>query len=281
MKVLITGCNGQLGLELIRQFKKFGNEFIIVETNIHNLDISNRSEVFQLVDLEKPNVIINCAAFTNVDLCESEEVKAFKINAIGAQNLSAAAYKAGAAIMQVSTDYVFDGRSNNPIRETHPINPINFYGKSKALGEVLVRETNPRHYIVRTAWLYGEGNNFVTTMLKMANEYKEIEVVQDQIGSPTSTVDLAACMIPLLETESYGTYHATCGGSCSWHEFAVKIFELKGLDKKVRPITTEQLQRPAARPKYSVLDNFMLKLINLNTFRHWDEALKEYLNGKE
>ena len=224
MKVLITGSNGQLGLELSRQFKKYSNEFTIIETDIHNLDISNRSEVFQFVNQEKPNIIINCAALTNVDLCESEEVKAFQINAIGAQNLSSAANKVGAAIMQVSTDYVFDGRSNIPIRETHPINPINFYGKSKALGEILVRETNPRHYIVRTAWLYGEGNNFVKTMLKMAKEHKEINVVQDQIGSPTSTVDLAACMISLLETESYGTYHATCEGSCSWYEFACKDF---------------------------------------------------------
>lgn len=277
MKVLITGCRGQLGIELAKQLRQTKKSYEIIETDIHNLNISDQKAVLQTAEAERPDIIINCAAYTNVDACETNEHAAFRVNSIGAQNLSVAAYKTGASIMQVSTDYVFDGQGNAPKREYDAVNPKSCYGRSKALGEMLVRETNPRHYIVRTAWLYGEGSNFVRTMLKLAEERNEIAVVHDQIGSPTSTADLAKCMVNLLETESYGTYHATCEGSCSWYDFAVKIFELKGIDIKVSQITTEQLNRPANRPKYSVLDNYMLKLMNLNNFRHWEDALKEYL----
>jgi dTDP-4-dehydrorhamnose reductase len=280
MKVLITGCRGQLGLELVKQLLKRKRAYNIIETDIHNLDITSQPYVFSLVEDEKPDIIINCAAYTNVDACEQDEYTAFRVNAIGAQNLSAAAYKTGARIMQVSTDYVFDGEVDIPRKEYDTINPQSCYGRSKALGEKLVKETNPRHYIVRTAWLYGEGNNFVKTMLKLAKDRNEINVVNDQIGSPTSTVDLAHSMIDLLDTESYGTYHGTCEGCCSWYDFAKKVFKIKGIDIKVKPITTEQLNRPANRPKYSVLDNYMLKLIGLNTFRYWEDALRDYLKGE-
>jgi dTDP-4-dehydrorhamnose reductase len=280
MKVLITGCKGQLGLELIRQLNDKRQRNVILETDIHNLDITNQKQIFDLVESQRPDIIINSAAYTNVDGCEADELRAFKVNAIGAQNLSVAAYKVGAKIVQVSTDYVFDGTGNTPKREYDAVNPQSVYGKSKALGEKLVRVANPRHYIVRTAWLYGDGKNFVRTMLQLAKEKDELNVVCDQIGSPTSTVDLAKCIINLIDTEYYGTYHATCEGFCSWYDFAKKIFELKKIDVKLNRITTEQLNRRANRPKYSVLDNFMLKLINLNTFRNWEEALEEYLRGE-
>jgi dTDP-4-dehydrorhamnose reductase len=253
----------------------------IIQTDIHNLNIACRQDVFNLAQHQKPDFIINCAAYTNVDGCESNENQAFSVNAIGAQNLSIAANKIGAGIMQISTDYVFDGRAYTPFREYDPVNPQNCYGRSKALGEALVRETNPRHYIVRTAWLYGNGNNFVRTMLRLAKSNKKVDVVGDQIGSPTNTADLAKCIINLLETELYGTYHATCEGECSWYTFAKRIFELKGIVINVNKITTDQLQRPAKRPRYTVLDNYMLKLIDLNTFRHWEDALEEYLYMEE
>ena len=279
MKILITGSRGQLGIELIRQLSSYNYQ--LIETDVHNLDIANERQVYELVLKEKPEIIINCAAYTNVDGCEANEQAAFGVNAIGARNLSTAAFNAGAKIVQVSTDYVFDGTGNTPKREYDKTNPHSIYGISKELGEVLVRQTNPRHFILRTAWLYGEGNNFVRTMLKLAQEKPEINVVNDQFGSPTSTVDLAKCIINLLSTESYGTYHATCEGQCSWFDFARKIFELKGLNIKVNPITSEELSRPAPRPKYSVLDNFMLKLIGMNSFRTWEEAIEEYLNKKQ
>jgi dTDP-4-dehydrorhamnose reductase len=276
MKVLLTGCRGQLGIELIRQMN---NGFEIVETDIHNLDITNPKQVFDIVNQTKPGIIINSAAYTNVDGCELEEANAFRVNAIGAQNLAAAALDIGAKIVQVSTDYVFDGTGCTPKREYDPVNPQSVYGKSKALGEKMVRDINPKHFIIRTAWLYGEGNNFVRTMLKLAKEKDELSVVNDQFGSPTSTVDLAKCIIELMNNESYGTYHGTCEGQCSWYDFARRIFELKNIQVKVNPITTEQLNRPAHRPKYSVLDNYMLKLVGMNTFRNWEESLVEYLGN--
>ncbi len=276
MEILITGGKGQLGIEIIRQLRD-NKLYSLIETDVHNLDITNQKQVLELVRSKKPDVIINCAAFTNVDGCETNEEEAFKVNAIGARNLSAAAFDIGAKMVQVSTDYVFDGTGEAPKREYNRTNPKSVYGSSKELGEVIVRQTNPRHFILRTAWLYGEGNNFVRTMLKLAEEKNELNVVNDQFGSPTSTVDLAKCIINLINTESYGTYHATCEGQCSWYDFARKIFELKGINIKVNPITSEELDRPAPRPKYSVLDNFMLKLVGLNSFRHWEEAIKEYL----
>ncbi len=277
MNILLTGCNGQLGIEIKRQLTQTDQTIRLFETDVHNLDITDGVQVFHRVLELKPEVIINCAAYTNVDGCEEDQQTAFRVNAVGAQNLSVAAYELGAKMIQISTDYVFDGNTNLERREYDPVNPLSIYGKSKALGETLVRETNPKHFILRTAWLYGEGNNFVRTMLKLARERDELKVVNDQIGSPTSTVDLAACIIDLMRTQSYGTYHATNEGFCSWYDFAKKIFELAKIPIQVNPITTEQLNRPAPRPKFSVLDNFMLKLINENSFRTWEEALKEYL----
>lgn len=275
-KALITGSKGQLGIEVAKQLSVItGIE--IIETDLQSLDITNQRQVFHVVKGKKPDVIINCAAHTNVDKCETEETTAYQVNAIGAHNLSVAAYSIGAKMVQISTDYVFDGSGSTPKREDDPINPQSVYGRSKALGEKLVRETNPRHFILRTAWLYGEGHNFVRTMLRLAREKGEVFVVSDQIGSPTSTKDLAKCIIDLIQTESYGTYHATGEGSCSWYEFAKKIFAIKDLSIKVNPITTAELNRSAKRPQYSVLENFMLQLIGLNSFRHWEEALVDYL----
>ncbi len=283
MKVLITGCRGQLGIELGRQLKNLNQEsqkkIVLIETDLDTLDITDSLQVQNLLTREQPEVIINAAAYTNVDGCETDELKAFRVNAIGAQNLSTVAYKIGAKLLQVSTDYVFDGTGNSPKREYDPINPQSIYGKSKALGEKLVIQTNPRYFILRTAWLYGEGNNFVRTMLKLAQEKDEINVVNDQIGSPTSTVDLASCIINLINTEQYGIYHATCEGECSWYDFAKKIFALKKVKVKVNPISTKELNRSAKRPAYSVLENFMLKLIDLNNFRQWEDALEEYLGS--
>ncbi|MCX8128604.1 MAG: dTDP-4-dehydrorhamnose reductase [Clostridia bacterium] len=279
MKILVTGANGQLGNEIVKQNEAIGRNNTLILTDVHNLDITNEKEVWALIKNERPDAVINCAAYTNVDGCESNENMAYQINAIGARNLSISAFEVGASIIQVSTDYVFDGNTNQPRREFDHVNPMSVYGKSKELGERLVRETNPRHFIVRTAWLYGEGNNFVRTILKLAKEKDEVSIVNDQIGSPTSTKDLAACILDLTDTYNYGTYHATCEGYCSWYDFAKKIFSLKGINIKVNAITTEQLARPAHRPKYSVLDNFMLNIHGMNRFRTWDEAVEEYLKA--
>ncbi len=281
LKVLITGCQGQLGKELCRQIDELNQvrpQFQVVATDLDSMDITDTHQVQKIVSFEKPEVIINTAAYTKVDACETDEQTAFRVNALGARNLAVAAYNIGAKILQVSTDYVFDGTGRTPLREYDPVNPLSVYGKSKALGEQLVMTTNPRYFIVRTAWLYGEGHNFVRTILKLAAERDELKVVNDQVGTPTSTVDLARCILDLIQTEHYGVYHGTCEGECTWYEFARRILALKGINKRVIPISTTELRLPAKRPAYSVLENFMLSMVGLDNFRKWEEALEEYLN---
>lgn len=279
MRIMLVGSKGQLGLELVRQLGKSLPECHVTQKDRHDMDITESKQVMEIVHNEKPDVIINCAAYTNVDACEEDETEAFKVNGLGARNLSAASFDIGAKIIQISTDYVFEGNGNIPLREYDNINPQSVYGKSKALGEKLVRETNPRHFILRTAWLYGDGNNFVRTMLRLSRDRHIIDVVDDQFGTPTSCFDLALCIINLMQTESYGTYHATCEGSCSWYEFASKIFEIKDMEVITNRIDTKKLNRAAPRPRYAVLENFMLKLLGINTFRSWETALEEFLKG--
>ncbi|WP_419741926.1 dTDP-4-dehydrorhamnose reductase [Paraclostridium dentum] len=277
MKILITGASGQLGLEIIAQLEKQREVYKLVKADRSNLDITNFDEVDEKISLEKPDVVINCAAHTAVDLCEEDIDNAYKVNAIGPRNLALTCEKIGAKFVQVSTDYVFDGKGTRPYKEDDRTCPNSIYGKSKLMGEQFTKEFCSKYFIVRTAWLYGDGNNFVKTMLKLSGNNKELNVVNDQFGSPTSTVDLAKAIIALINTEYYGTYHGTCEGQCSWYDFAKKIFEINDIDIKVNPVTSEEFKRLAPRPQYSVLDNFMFKLVGLNSFRNWEDALKEYL----
>ncbi|WP_195929145.1 dTDP-4-dehydrorhamnose reductase [Clostridium sp. 1001270J_160509_D11] len=276
MKIIITGAQGQLGQELVKQLdKKY--EYDVIKTDRDTLDITNIENVNTFTLDQNPDVVINCAAHTAVDLCETDMENAYKINAVGPRNLAIACEKVGAKLVQVSTDYIFDGNGTRPYREDDITCPNSVYGTSKLMGENFVREFCSKYFIVRTAWLYGEGNNFVRTMLKLSETNSELNVVNDQIGSPTSTVDLAKAIIDLIHTEHYGIYHGTCEGQCSWYDFAKKIFEIKNIDIKVNPVTSDEFKRPAPRPKYSVLDNFMLKLVGLNSFRKWEDSLEEYL----
>ena len=277
MKIVITGARGQLGTELINQLK-YIEGIDVIPTDRDELNIIDINSVNEFLLNNKPDVVINCAAHTAVDLCETDVENAYKINAVGPRNLAIVCEKIGAKLVQVSTDYVFDGNGTRPYREDDKTCPNSIYGTSKLMGENFVREFCSRYFIVRTAWLYGEGNNFVRTMLKLAETNKELNVVNDQFGSPTSTVDLAKAIIDLMTTEHYGVYHGTCEGQCSWYDLAKKIFEIKNIDIKVNPVTSEEFKRPAPRPAYSVLDNFMLKLVGLNSFRNWEESLKEYLD---
>lgn len=276
MKILITGSKGQLGIEIIRQLRK-NSVYQVMGMDKDELNIVNLDDINETILSVKPDVVINCAAHTAVDLCETDIENAYKINAIGPRNLAIASEKVGAKFVQVSTDYVFNGNENQPYREDNETCPNSIYGKSKLMGEQFTKEFCSKYFIVRTAWLYGEGNNFVRTMLKLAQNNKELNVVNDQFGSPTSTVDLAKAIIDLINTENYGTYHGTCEGQCSWYDFAKKIFEISNIDIKVNPVSSEEFKRPAPRPKYSVLDNFMFKLVELNSFRKWEDSLIEYL----
>lgn len=283
MKVLITGGNGQLGLELQDQFEALNKNsnlnYEIINTTIQTLDITNMNQVRKILSSNQADVVINCAADTAVDQCEEEIEKAYKVNAIGPKNLAIICDEIGAKLVQISTDYVFDGETLVPRREDDPTNPQTIYGKSKLLGEEYVKGFCKKYFIIRTAWLYGEGSNFVQTMLKLAKTNQTLKVVGDQYGSPTSTKDLARVIIDLMWTEYYGTFHGVCTGECSWFDLAVKIFELKNINIKVNQVTSEEFIRPAKRPTYSVMDNFMLKLYDLNSFRPWEEALEDYLNS--
>ena len=282
MKVLLTGSNGQLGRELSLQLNEKDISFVAYNTS--EFDITNKNQMEAIIDREKPEVIINCGALTNVDACETKRDLAMAINAEGPKFLAEIVAERKLTMVQVSTDYVFDGKGIiedgmiRPYRETDSPNPQTIYGESKRIGEQAVIDRVPKFFIVRTAWLYGDGHNFVKTMLDLATKHEKLTVVDDQIGSPTSTADLAKAIINLIGTEAYGIYHGTCEGECSWYEFACEIFRLSGIDILVEPVTSEEFVRPAPRPAYSVLENYGLKQLGLNSFRTWQDALKEYID---
>ncbi len=275
-KILVTGCNGQLGKAINEVYK---NEQVeLINTDVADLDITDISAVMEYVKEKNPDVIINCAAHTNVNACESEWDLAYKINAIGPRNLSIAAAKNDAKLIHVSTDYVFDGTADVPYTEFSNVSPLGAYGKTKLAGEEFVKQFAKDFIIIRTAWLYGDGKNFVKTMLALAEKNDEVSVVKDQIGSPTSAMELARMIKHVEPTDNYGVFHGTCEGSCSWADFAEEIFKLAGKTTKVKHITTEEFPTPAKRPAYSVLDNYMLKLTTDYQFADWKDALKEYMS---
>ncbi|AOY78259.1 dTDP-4-dehydrorhamnose reductase [Clostridium formicaceticum] len=279
MKILVIGAKGQLGTDVVEKLSG-GYETIGVEKEA--LDITNLEGTINTVRDIKPDVIINTAAYTNVDGAETEVDLAYKVNCIGAKNLAIATMETGCRLVHISTDFVFDGQKSSPYIEFDPSNPLSIYGKSKLAGEISIKEICHRHYILRTSWLYGEhGHNFVKTMLKLSETNRTLRVVDDQIGSPTYTKDLVAVIEKIITTDAYGTYHASNEGECSWNAFAKKIFEVAGVkDIQVSPITSEELNRPAIRPKYSVMKNYMLQLQLDYKMPHWEEGLKNFNNKK-
>lgn len=275
-KIIVTGCNGQLGRAINKEFAN-DSQIELVNTDVEELDITNIEAVMEFVGGVKPYAIINCAAHTGVDACETDADNAYRINAIGPRNLSIAAARVDAKMIHISTDYVFEGNGIKPYTEFSPVNPQGMYGATKLAGENFVKEFAKKYFIIRTAWLYGDGKNFVKTMLRLAETNDTIKVVGDQYGTPTSTKELAKMIACLLPTENYGLFHGTCEGFCSWADFAKEIFRLSGKTTKVEAITTAEYPTPALRPAYSVLDNYMLKLTTDFSFVSWEDAIKEYL----
>ena len=246
------------------------------------MDITNYDAVVDLVEELSLDVIFNCAAYTNVNGCETDSDTAFRVNALGARNLAMAAERFGAKLIHVSTDYVFSGEGNTPRSEWDLCDPQSVYGKTKYLGEQYVRDFCKRYFIVRTAWLYGyEGNNFVKTIMRIAREKGSATVVNDQFGNPTNAADLAHHLLKLAVTEQYGVYHCTGTGECSWYDFACKIVEYAGIPATVSPCTTAEYPTPAKRPAYSSLDNRMLRNTVGDEMRPWEEALRYFITHLE
>lgn len=273
-KVLVTGAAGQLGRELCRQLKQSGYEVIALTKAMMN--ISDQRSVRHSFSHYKPDIVVNTAAYTSVDQCETELDKAYLINGIGAYYTALEAEHIGARVFHVSTDYVFSGRGTEPYKEDDPPEPGTIYGKSKKLGEELIRLTGKNHTIVRTSWVYGSGgHNFVNTMLKLADTHDQVRVVSDQVGSPTYTKDLAETVIQLFDSPP-GTYHAANAGVCSWYEFAKAIMEESGRTTAVLPVSTEEYGNLTPRPAYSVLSLESIEKLGIS-MRHWRDALRDYL----
>lgn len=284
-KIIVTGCNGQLGRAINLQYKD-SSEYELINTDfgiegIKGVDISNLDEVVSFVKETDPYAIINCAAMTAVDLCETKQDMAYRINAIGPRNLAIAASETNSKLMHVSTDYVFPGDGKRPYTEFDTPAPKSMYGRTKLAGEEFVKQFADKAYIVRTAWLYGDGKNFVKTMLRLSENHDMVTVVDDQLGSPTSAEELAKSIKYLIDTDNYGLFHGTCEGSCSWADFTEEIFSLAGKSTTVKRVSSEEYKamnpQSADRPKYSVLENYMFKLTSDYAYADWHDAINKYI----
>lgn len=283
MKYLITGGGGQLGFDVRRDLlHRDVSESDVAAPSSKELNITDARAVEKYIGIFQPNVIIHCAAYTNVDGAESDQEACRKVNVEGTRNLVRAAEKVDAKIIYISTDYVFDGESAEPYEIDAKTNPKSVYGQTKYEGEEIVREY-PKHFIVRIAWIFGiNGRNFVKTMLRVANDRDEVAVVDDQIGSPTYTVDLAKFLVDLSKTEKYGIYHATNEGFCSWAEFTEEIYKNAGLDTKVKKVSTEEYielagKPQAKRPKFSKLSKDSIEQNGFERLPAWQDAVKRYI----
>ncbi|ASA24428.1 dTDP-4-dehydrorhamnose reductase [Paenibacillus donghaensis] len=282
MRILVTGAAGQLGQDVVLLLQKQGHE--VMACDRQEMDITNLAECQEVIGSFAPDAVIHCAAHTAVDVAESDVDAAYLINAVGSRNVALAAEKAGAKLVYISTDYVFDGMGSQPYHEYDNTDPQSIYGKSKRAGEILVQSLSSKYFIVRTSWVYGKyGNNFVKTMLKLGQEKTLLQVVDDQKGSPTYTVDLARFLLELIATEKYGVYHASNTEACTWYEFTQAIFaeaeDILGLKftAKLEPCGTDQFPRPAPRPQYSVLEHLSIRTNGFEDIRPWREGLRDFL----
>jgi dTDP-4-dehydrorhamnose reductase len=276
MKVLVTGSAGMLAKDLIPLLSKRGHEVLAPPED--KLDITNLKVVRGVVDRLAPQLIINCAAYTNVDGAEKQEREALMVNGLGVQNLCLLCQEHDIPLVHFSTDYVFDGTKPSPYTIYDQTNPINAYGRSKLLGEKYVVWLLTKFYLIRTSWLFGlQGKNFIETMLELGQKQKQVSVVNDQRGCPTWTRNLAEATISLMETGRYGIYHVTNSEPTTWFDFTKEIFRISGIDTAVMPVTSEQFPRPAKRPANSVLDHFPFKEVIGKDMPSWKEALREYL----
>jgi dTDP-4-dehydrorhamnose reductase len=275
MKILVTGARGMLGTDLCAELAK---KHAVTGLDIEDADLTKPASIGILAS-HRPEAMIHTAAMANVDGCERDPDAAYAVNTLGTRHAALACQRLGIPLLYVSTDFVFDGSKREPYYEWDQLNPLGHYGRSKLAGERVVLELLPRHFIVRTSWLFGRhGKNFVSTILNKAGETGEVKVVDDQCGSPTYAPDLSAAMARLIESPYYGTYHLTNGGSCTWHAFASEAVRLKGIKANVLPISSADYPTPTTRPAYSVLNNFCWERTFGQPLRPWQDALKDYLS---
>lgn len=285
MKIAVIGANGQLGSDLVAAFAAAGDK--VSSFSHSDIEVSNAESVSSALGSARPQVIVNTSAMHHVENCEQQPDKAFAVNAVGPRNLASAACDLDAVLVHVSTDYVFDGAKTSPYVEEDAPRPLNVYGITKVAGEHFVRATTPKHFVVRTSGLYGKspcrakgGLNFIELMLKLAKERGKVRVVDSEIVSPTSTVELAQQIVKLSRSNAYGLYHATAEGSCSWYEFAREIFAHTDTSVRLEIAGPNEFPAKVPRPKYSVLENWALKTQGLNIFKPWQDALHDYLGGR-
>lgn len=279
MTYLITGGSGQLGYDVYNELINRYPEADIIMPSSKEMDLTNKESIDKIFLEYKPDVVFHCAAYTAVDKAESDADKCYLVNSTGTYHIACASKKIGAKLLYVSTDYVFNGKyryTNLPYKVDDEVDPINVYGKSKRYGEVYAT-SNPKTFVVRTSWVFGiNGNNFVKTMLRLANERDRLNVVCDQIGSPTYTKDLAKLLVDMSKTEKYGIYHASNEGYTSWYEFAKYIFEVNNVDIEVLPIKTEDYKQAARRPLDSRLDKSKLADMGFELLPDWKDAVLRY-----
>ena len=277
MKLLVTGAAGMLGRDVMLAAGNAGHD--VVGFGRAELDITDAGALAKKFDLERPDVVINCAAWTDVDGAEAAEEAALAVNGAGAGNVAAAAAEVGASVVYVSSDYLFDGAKGAPYVESDQTAPLSAYGRTKLAGEAATIAANKRHFVVRSAWLFGiAGPNFVETMLRLAGSGNEVLVVRDQVGSPTYTWHLAYGIVRLIEGIEFGIHHMAAAGQCSWYEFAREIFEQAKVECKVLSITTEEFGRPAPRPPFSALTSQREHAIRLPS---WQDGLAGYLAQRQ
>lgn len=278
MKIIVTGSKGQLGTDVMSELKKNGIEAI--GTDLPEVDITDGAITENFIAESKADGVIHCAAFTNVDLAESDLETCRRINADGTRNIAESCKKHGLKLMYISTDYVFSGIGTEPFETDSPKAPCNNYGITKLEGENAVTELCAKYFIVRISWVFGEnGKNFVKTMLRLSKEKEELTVVNDQIGSPTYTKDLSVLLCQMIQSEKYGVYHATNEGYCSWAEFAAKIMEISDADTKIIPVSSEEYKTAVVRPKNSRLSKKSLDDNGFSRLPHWEDALKRFISN--
>lgn len=279
-KIWIAGADGRLGRAIYNVLDRI-NEYTVLTTD-RDVDVTDLEQVMDYAAINRPDYVVNCVGLTDPAYCEQNVVEAYKINALGARNLSAASRRVGATILQISTDDVFSGENKGLLTEFDTPDPVTIYGKSKLAGENFVRELNPKHIIIRTSWLYGFGeSDFVTRIVNQAKAGEKILIPIDQVSSPTSARELSRFVRKLLKSQEFGIFHASCEGECSRLDFVKMILKLEGIEAKVEGVMQSQSTSLVLRPCYTRLENLMMKMTGIYNMSYWEDALKEYIEDRK